>query len=144
MTRPNSRTTRLLEFITALYPWPHGHQKKGLAKFVGALLETKSCTQAKLASAFEKKKAAIKQLSRLLHNERLRTDELAEGVATEIVAHLARRVCVRIALDWTIEDGKHLLVASVIVGRRAVPPYWRAHPARSATGARSRPWLAPV
>ena len=138
MTEQNSRTTRLLEFITALYPWAHGHQKKGLTKFVGALLEIKSCTQAKLASAFEKKKAALKQLSRLLHNERLRTAELAEGVATEVVAHLARHVVVRIALDWTVEDGKHLLVASVIVGRRAVPLYWRAYAAGSFKGHRSR------
>jgi pantoate kinase len=27
MTNTNSRTTRLTEFITALYPWAHGHQK---------------------------------------------------------------------------------------------------------------------
>lgn len=107
MANIDSRTTRLLDSITALYPWAHGHQKKGLTRFVGAVLEIKSCTQAKLASAFEKKKAALKQLSRLWHNERLRTAELAEVVATEIV------------------------------GRRGVPLYWRAYPADSLKGHRS-------
>lgn len=138
MTNTNSRTTRLTEFITALYPWAHGHQINGLVAFVGALLEIKSCTQAKLASAFENKKAALKRLSRLLHNERLRTDHLAEGVATEFVAHLSRFVFVRIAIDWTVEDDKHLLVASAIIGRRAVPVYWRSYAAGRFKGHRSR------
>jgi hypothetical protein len=138
MTNTNSRTTRLTEFITALYPWAHGHQINGLVAFVGALLEIKSCTQAKLAAAFENKKAALKRLSRLLHNERLRTDHLAEGVATEFVAHLSRFVFVRIAIDWTVEGGKHLLVASAIIGRRAVPVYWRSYAAGRLKGHRSR------
>src|SRR5947209_19963089 len=34
---------------------------------------------------------------------------------------------VRLALDWTIEDRQHLLVASLNVGRRGVPLYWRAY-----------------
>ena len=129
MNNPNSRTTRLLEFITALYPWAHGHQKKGLCDFAGALLEIKSCTQAKLAGAFENKVAAVKRLTRLLHNDRLRTEALAEGVAQQCLAHLGRYAWLRLALDWTVEDGKHLLVASVILGRRAVPLYWRAYAA---------------
>ena len=108
MTEPNFRTTRLLEFMTLLYPWAHGHQKKGLARFVGALLEAKSCAQAKLAETFENKKAALKQLSRLLHNPRLDTHQFAEGVALAFVAHLARYPIIRIELDWTVEDGKHL------------------------------------
>jgi transposase-like protein len=33
---------------------------------------------------------------------------------------------VRLAIDWTIEGPQHLLVVSFIVGRRAVPIYWRA------------------
>ncbi len=138
MTEPNFRTTRLLEFITSLYPWAHGHQKKGLAKFVGALLAAKSCAQSKLANEFENKKAALKQLSRLLHNPRLRTHDLAEGVAQAFVAHLARYAVIRIALDWTVEDGKHLLVASAIIGRRAVPLYWRAYAEGDFKGHRSR------
>ena len=133
-----SRTTRLREFITTLYPWAHGHQRKALADFVAALLTVKSCSQAALAGAFEKKKAAQKRLTRWLHNERLDPDALAQGVAQEIVAHLARHRLVRLALDWTVEDDKHVLVASLIVGRRAVPLYWRVYRAGTFKHHRSR------
>jgi len=34
---------------------------------------------------------------------------------------------IRLALDWTTEDSQHLLIASVRVGGRAVPLYWRAY-----------------
>ena len=34
---------------------------------------------------------------------------------------------VRLSLDWTSEDSQHLLIASLRVGRRAVPLYWRAY-----------------
>jgi len=40
---------------------------------------------------------------------------------------LPARGKVRVAIDWTIEDNQHLLVVSLIVGRRAVPIYWRAY-----------------
>jgi hypothetical protein len=90
MNYPNSRTTRQLEFVTALYPWAHGHQKKGPGDFAGALLEIKSCTQAKLAGAFENKVAAVKRLTRLLHHNRLRTEALAEGVAQQCLAPLGK------------------------------------------------------
>lgn len=130
--------THLLEFITKLYPWAHGHQIKGFVAFVGALLEAKSGSQAKLAETFENKKAAVKRLSRFLHNPRLRTKDLAEGVATEFVAHVVRHAFGRIALDWTVENGIHMLVASAIVGRRAVPIYWRAYEEGTFKGHRSQ------
>lgn len=138
MTNPNSRTTRLTEFITKLYPWGHGHQIKAFVAFVGALLEARSCTQAKIAATFENKKAAVKRLSRFLHNPRLRTKDLAEGVATEFVAHTARHALVRIAIDWTIENGIHTLVASAIIGRRAVPIYWCSYDEGTFKGHRSK------
>jgi DDE family transposase len=138
MTNPNSRTTRLTEFITKLYPWGHGHQIKAFVAFVGALLEARSCTQAKIAATFENKKAAVKRLSRFLHNPRLRTKDLAAGVATEFVAHIARHAVVRIAIDWTIENGIHTLVASAIIGRRAVPIYWRSYDEGTFKGHRSK------
>ena len=137
MTNPNSRTTRLTEFITKLYPWGHGHQIKAFVAFVGALLEARSCTQAKIAATFENKKAAVRRLSRFLHNPRLRTKDLAEGVATEFVAHIARHAVVRIAIDWTVENGIHTLVASAIIGRRAVPIYWRSYDEGTFKGHRS-------
>src|SRR5215212_7107161 len=111
MTNPNSRTTRLTEFITKLYPWGHGHQLKAFVAFVAALLEAKSCTQAKIAETFENKKAAVKRLSRFLHNIRLRTKDLAEGVATEFISYVSRHAFVRMAIDWTVENGIHTLVA---------------------------------
>lgn len=65
----------------------------------------------------------------MLHNKLLRTDELAAGVAQQLVAHLGHYTLVRIALDWTVEGDKHLLVASAVLGRRALPLYWRAYAA---------------
>jgi hypothetical protein len=44
----------------------------------------------------------------------------------------------RVAIDWTVEDDKHLLVASAIIGRRAVPVYWRSYAAGRLKGHRSR------
>jgi hypothetical protein len=44
-----------------------------------------------------------------------------------VVAQLPVSGTVRVALDWTTEDQQHLLVASLIVGRRAVPVYWEAY-----------------
>jgi len=138
MKNPNSRTTRLINFITSLYPWAHGHQVKAFVAFVSALLEAKSCSQARIAETFENKKAALKRLSRFLHNPRLRTKDLAEGVATEFVAHISRLTFVRVAIDWTTENGIHTLVASAIVGRRAVPIYWRSYDEGTFKGHRSR------
>jgi len=138
MTNPNSRTTRLTKFITKLYPWGHGHQIKAFVAFVDALLEARSCTQAKIAATFENKKAAVRRVSRFLHNPRLRTKDLAEGVATEFVAHIARHAFIRIAIDWTVENGIHTLVASAIIGRRAVPIYWRSYDEGTFKGHRSK------
>ena len=134
----SSRTIRLTELITRLYPWVHGHQIKAFVAFVGALLEVKSCTQAKMAETFENKKAALKRLSRFLHNPRLRTKDLAEGVATEFLAHVSRYAFIRIAIDWTIENGIHTLVASAVIGRRAVPIYWRSYDEGTFKGHRSQ------
>lgn len=138
MTNPNSRTTRLTEFITKLYPWRHGHQIKAFVAFVEALLEARSCTQARLAATFENKVAAVKRLSRFLHNPRLRTKDLAQGVAREFVSHIARHAVIRIAIDWTVENGIHTLVASAIIGRRAVPTYWRSYDEGTFKGHRSK------
>ncbi|HMV50377.1 MAG TPA: transposase [Blastocatellia bacterium] len=138
MKNPNSCTPRLKEFITKLYPLAHGHQVKGFVAFIKALLEARSCTQAKMAATFENKKAVVKRLSRFLHNPRLRTKDLAEGVATEFVSHVLRHAFIRIAIDWTVENGIHTLVASAIIGRRAVPIYWRSYDQGTFKGHRSK------
>src|SRR4051812_3671973 len=123
----NSLTTRLGEYISLILPDAHGHQQKAICDFVFALLSVRTCCQAGLARFFDNFEAASKRLFRLLHNARLDTEELARAHASALVRRLPTDGCVRLALDWTTEETQHLLVASVSVGRRAVPLYWRAY-----------------
>ncbi len=123
----HSLTTRLAEYIDLVLPDAHGHQQKAVGDFVLALLSVQTCCQAALARFFDNFEAASKRLSRLLHNARLETEELARAHAQALVRQLPTEGCVRVALDWTIEDTQHLLVASLSVGRRALPLYWRAY-----------------
>ena len=51
---------------------------------------------------------------------------------------------VRLAMDWTIEADQHLLVVSLVVGRRAVPMYWRASHASVFKGRMKRYELAVI
>lgn len=123
----HSLTTRLGEYISLVLPAAHAHQRKAICDFVFALLSVQSCCQAGLARFFDNFEAASKRLSRLLHNARLETEELTRAHAQALVARLPADGCVRLALDWTTEDTQHLLVASLSVGRRAIPLYWRAY-----------------
>lgn len=122
-----SLTTRLGEYISLILPAAHGHQRKAICDFVLALLSVRTCCQAGLARFFDNFEAASKRLFRLLHNSRLNPEELALSHASALVGRLPAEGCVRLALDWTTEDSQHLLVASLSVGRRAVPLYWRAY-----------------
>ena len=126
MTR-HPLTTRLGEYISRVLPDAHGHQQKAVADFVLALVSAKTCCQATLARCFDNFEAASKRLSRLLHNARLETEELARAHARALVERLPLSGPVRLALDWTTEDSQHLLVASLRVGGRALPLYWRAY-----------------
>jgi hypothetical protein len=126
MTR-HSLTTRLREYISLVLPDAHGHQQKAVADFVLALVSEQTCCQAALARFFDNFEAASKRLSRLLHNARLETEELARSHARALVGKLPLTGPVRLALDWTTEDSQHLLVASVRVGSRALPLYWRSY-----------------
>jgi len=123
----HSLTIRLGEYISLILPDAHGHQRKAITDFVLAVMMVQSCCQAGLARFFDNFEAASKRLSRLIHNARLETEELALSHARALVARLPAEGCVRLALDWTIEDRQHLLVASLSIGRRAVPLYWRAY-----------------
>jgi len=58
-------------------PWAHGHQIKALAKFVLAIIDTRTGCQAALARSQGNQEAAVKQLSRLLHNPRLKPKDFA-------------------------------------------------------------------
>ena len=123
----SSLTTRLGEYISLVLPDAHGHQQKAVSDFVLALASAKTCCQAALARFFDNFEAASKRLSRLLHNARLAPDELARGHARAVVAQLPAAGAVRLSLDWTTEGSRHLLIASLRVGRRAVPVYWHAY-----------------
>jgi hypothetical protein len=123
----HSLTTRLGEYISLVLPDAHGHQRKAICDVVLALLSVRSCCQATLARFFDNFEAASKRLSRLLYNPRLETEWLACSHARALAGRLPLEGSVRLALDWTIADSRHLLVASLSVGRRAVPLYWRAY-----------------
>jgi hypothetical protein len=127
MTNQDSETTRLAEYIANVLPWAHGHQLKGITTFVGAILEHQTGTQAELVRGLGNQEAAVKRLSRLLHNERLAPHRLADAVLAQALRQLPPKGKVRLALDWTIEGSHHLLVASLVTGGRAVPIYWRAY-----------------
>ena len=120
-------STRLSEYISRVLPDAHGHQQKAVSDFVLALVSVQSCCQATLARFFDNFEAASKRLSRLLHNPRLLPDELTLAHARALCQQLPSEGCVRLSLDWTTEDAQHLLIASLRVGRRAVPLYWRAY-----------------
>jgi Transposase DDE domain len=110
-----------------MLPDAHGHQRKAIFDFVTALVTVQSCCQAKLARFFGNQEAALKRLARFLRNERLDVQELALSTARSLVSQLPLVGPVRLAIDWTIEAEQHLLVASLMVGRRAVPLFWRAY-----------------
>ena len=122
--------TRLNQYISLVLPDAHGHQQKAVADFVRALVGVQTCCQAALARFFDNFEAASKRLSRLLHNARLKTDELAQAHARALLQQLPGCGLLRLSLDWTTEDRQHLLIASLRVGGRAIPLYWRAYHAR--------------
>jgi hypothetical protein len=124
-----SLPTRLRDYIAFLLPWAHGHQLKAIGDFVAAIIEQQTACQAQLARHFGNQEAAVKRLSRLLHNERLDPRLLADAVLLQALHQLPQHGKVRLAMDWTIEADQHVLVVSLVVGRRAVPVYWRAYDA---------------
>src|ERR671937_1032941 len=138
MRSPDSATTRLDDYIVDMLPWAHGHQRKGIRDFVRAIIDRQTGCQAQLARRFGNQEAAAKRLSRLLHNERLEPRHLADAVLLQALVQLPAYGPVRLALDWTIEGDQHLLVVSLIVGRRAVPIYWRGYGAPAAEGGKER------
>src|SRR5215207_9614584 len=139
-----SAPARLGEYITALLPWAHGHQRKAITTFVVAILDKQTGCQAQLARSLGNQEAAVKRLSRLLHNERLRPQDLAEGVCHQALSQVPSSGRVRLTIDWTSEGHQHLLVVSLVVGRRAVPIFWRAYDQRTLKGRMRRYELAVV
>jgi hypothetical protein len=144
METQDSPTTRLDHYIEYMLPWAHGHQRKAIRDFVQAIIDQQTGCQAQLARSFGNQEAAAKRLSRLLHNERLEPRHLAEAVLLQALVQLPAHGPVRLAIDWTIEGQQHLLVVSLITGRRAVPIYWRAYNAAGLKGRMKRYELAVI
>ena len=130
-----SLPTRLDHYINTMLPETHGHQRKAFRDFVAALLGVRTCCQATLARYFSNFEAASRRLTRWLHNPRLEPQAQARAHAHAVVAQLPLAGLVRIALDWTTEDRQHLLVASLLIGRRAIPLYWEAYTTGELKGA---------
>lgn len=127
MTTQDPTPTRLVEYINTIFETSHGHQRKALVDFVFALISIKSCCQASLARFFLNFESASRRLTRFLHNPRLEVDALARQAARLLISQLPLLGTIRISIDWTIEDKQHLLVASLCLGSRAIPLYWRAY-----------------
>ena len=121
MPPQDSWTTRLKEYIVKVLPWAHGHQLKGITTFVGAILEKQTGNQAELARGMGNQEAALKRLSRLLHNARLGPHRLADSVLAQTLRQLPPKGKVRLALDWTSEGQPPWLVVSLVTGGRAEP-----------------------
>jgi uncharacterized protein (DUF1778 family) len=144
MINQNASATRLNEYITALLPWAHGHQRNAITDFVVAIIDKQTAKQAELARSFGNQEAATRRLSRLLHNPRLSPHKLADALLTHILTNLPRGKRLRLALDWTVEQPHHLLVVSLITGARAVPIYWRAYSALALKGRMRRYEMAVI
>lgn len=144
MTQIESSATRLPEYITELLPWAHGHQLKAIVDFVAAILEKQTANQAQLARTFGNQEAAVKRLSRLLHNPRLSPNDLADAVFLQVIKQVPPRGKLRLAIDWTIEGDHHLLVVSLVTGARALPIYWRAYCAKVLKGRMRRYEMAVI
>jgi hypothetical protein len=125
--KTNSNLTRVRDYIKETLPWAHGHQLNGLTTFVAAIFEEQTGSQARLARTQGNQEAACKRLSRLLHNPRLAPKWLAESIAHQALSQVPHVGKVRIAIDWTTEDHQHLLIISLLIGRRGLPIYWRAY-----------------
>jgi hypothetical protein len=125
--KTDSNLTRIKDYIKETLPWAHGHQLNSLTTFVSAIFDKQTGCQAKLARTQGNQEAACKRISRLIHNERLPTKWLTESVAQQALRQVPERGKVRFTIDWTTEDKQHLLVISLVIGRRAVPLYWRAY-----------------
>ena len=128
------QSTRVAHYINTLMPETHGHQRKAFSDLVAALLVVRTCCQAALARYFPNFEAASRRLTRGVHNARVDVQAQAHAHAQVLVHQLPRSGLVRIAIDWTTEDQQPLWVASVIVGRRAVPLYGEAYTTKERKG----------
>ena len=112
----------------------HGHQIKGIADFVYAIIEQRTAVQAGLAEVFGNQEAASKRIARLLQNPRISAKKLAEIVFKQTLRQLPKIGKIRLAFDWTIENKQYLLVISLVRNGRAIPIFWRGYEERRLKG----------
>ena len=139
-----SLPTRLVDSINAFLPWAHGHQRKAITTFVAAIMDQQTGCPAARARTQGNQEAAVQRLSRLWHNERLKPKDCAAWRCRRALRQVPRTGRGRLPMDWTSEDQQHLLVVSWVVGRRAVPIFWRAADHTGRTGRMKRDALAVV
>jgi hypothetical protein len=111
---------------------------------VQAIIAQQTGCQAQWARNFGHQEAATQCLARLLPDERLEPRHLADAALLHALVQLPSHGPVRRATDWTIAGHQHLRVVSLIVGRRAVPIYWRAYDAMVRKGRLKRSALAVI
>ena len=112
-----TQPTRLEDYIKELLPGADGHQIKAIATFVATIIAKQTGCQAELARAQGNQEAAVKRLSRLLHNDRIRPKDFAEWLCRQALEQLPRRGKVRLTIDWTSE--RRSALAGRLAGRRS-------------------------
>jgi hypothetical protein len=93
---------------------------------VAAIIAQQTGCQAARARTQGNQEAAVKRLSRLLHNDRLKPKDFAAGLCRQALRQVPRTGRVRLTIDWTSQQHQPLLVVSLVGGRRALPLFWRA------------------
>jgi hypothetical protein len=136
--------TRIEQYIRELLPWAHNHQVKFIATFVAAIIEKQTGNLAELARTQGNQEAAVKRLSRLIHNEGLNPMDFSEWLCRKALEQLPRTGKVRIAIDWTTEDDQRLLAVSLVIRHRAMLIFWRAYEQTVLKGRTKRYELAVV
>ena len=119
--------TSLSDYIKEIVGKLHGHQIKGIADFVFAIIEQRTAVQAGLAEVFGNQEAAGKRLARLLQNPRIAPKKLSERVFEQALKQLPKMGKIRLAFAWTIENQQYLLVISLVRNGRAIPIFWRGY-----------------
>ena len=117
----------LFEYIKEMAGNLHGHQIKGIADFVSAVIEQRTAVQAGLAEVFGNPEAAGKRLARLLQNPRMAPKKMSEIVFEQFLRQLPKVGKIRLAFDWTIENKHYLVVISLVRNGRAIPIFWRGY-----------------
>ena len=74
---------------------------------MAAIIDQQTGCQAALARTQGNQEAAVKRLSRLLHNERLKPKDFAEWLCRRALRQVPRTGRVRFTIDWTSEDPRY-------------------------------------